>query len=37
MAVLSLMSPCVARFKLDKDREQVVDAFVDQRSLYVMK
>jgi len=37
VAVLSLLSPCVARFKLDKDREQMVDAFVDRRSLYVMK
>ena len=23
MAVLSLLSPCVARFRLDKDRDQV--------------
>lgn len=37
VAVLSLLSPCVARFKLDKDKGQVVDALVDRRSLYVMK
>lgn len=37
VAVLSLLSPSVARFRLDQDREQVVDALVKQRSLYVMK
>jgi len=37
VAVLSLLSPCVARFRLDKDRDQVVDAVIEQRSLYVMK
>jgi len=35
--VLSLLSACVARFRLDQDRSQVVDCLVDRRSLYVMK
>ena len=35
--MLSLLSPCVARFRLDQDRSQVVDCLVDRRSLYVMK
>ena len=37
VAVLSLLSPCVARFRLDQARDQVVDAVIQQRSLYVMK
>ena len=37
VAVLSLLSPCVARFRLDTDRDLMVDAFIDRRSLYVMK
>jgi len=37
VAVLSLLSPCVARFKLEKDPSQIVDALIQRRSLYVMK
>ena len=37
VAVLSLLSPSVARFRLDADREQIVDALIGQRSLYVMR
>ena len=37
VAVLSLLSPCVARFRLDTNKDTMVDAFIDRRSLYVMK
>ena len=37
VAVMSLLSPSVARFRLEKDRTQVVDALINRRSLYIMK
>jgi len=37
VAVLSLLSPCLARFRLDKDREKMVDVLIPRRSLYIMK
>jgi len=37
VAVLSLLSPCVARFRLDSDKSVMVDALLNPRSLYVMK
>jgi len=37
VAVLSLLSDCVARFRLDQDKEQMVDVLIPRRSLYVMK
>jgi len=37
VAVLSLLSPCVARFRLDTDKSVMVDALLNPRSLYVMK
>merc|ERR1719167_1622883 len=33
VAVLSLLSDCVARFRLDQDKEQMVDVLIPQRSL----
>lgn len=37
VAVLSLLSSSVARFRLDKDREVAVDVCIPRLSLYVMK
>merc|ERR1712098_74521 len=37
VAVLSLLSPCVARFRIDSDKSVMVDALLNPRSLYVMK
>ena len=37
VAVLSLLSPCLARFRLDKEREKMVDVLIPRRSLYIMK
>jgi len=37
VAVLSLLSSCVGRFRLEKDREVAVDVVIPRFSLYVMK
>jgi len=37
VAVMSLLSPSVARFRLEKDKTQIVDALINRRSLYIMK
>ena len=37
VAVVSLLAPCVARFRLDEARDQCVDVLIRQRSLYIMK
>jgi hypothetical protein len=37
VAVVSLLSDCVARFRLDADREVTVDVLIPRLSLYVMR
>ena len=37
VAVVSLLAPCVARFRLDEARDQCVDVLIRRRSLYIMK
>ncbi len=37
MAVVSLLSDCVARFRLDADREVTVDVLIPRLSLYIMR
>ncbi len=37
VAVVSLLSDCVARFRLDADREVTVDVLIPRLSLYIMR
>jgi len=37
VAVLSLLSDCVGRFRLEEDKSLFIDALIPRRSLYIMK
>ena len=37
VAVLSLLSDCVARFRHSQQKDQMVDIYIPRRSLYIMK